>query len=354
MTAESSSHREKKRCSQGAKQPRFSRPSLRSSLRKRDCLLIQTFVPPVRRKAMRSMSVKWQKERWNSPRCRPANAILNYLYAILESEARLALAAVGVDPGLGFLHVDSRTRDSLACDLMEPVRPAVDAYVLDWINGQPLRREWFFEQRDGTCRLMGSFAVRLSETARTWGHAIAPWAELVARMLWSTIPKPGNRGPATPLTGDHRRAGRVGEHARPVVVPPKPPRVCKVCGDACEKTYCASCGREYSKQEFDKGRLVAQTPESRARRSAKQKEHVRENRAWKPTEKFAWLERETYISKIQPLLKGLTASALQSELRVSHPYAASIRSGARVPHPRHWQTLAQLVGIHSLTESSRF
>jgi len=73
------------------------------------------------------------------------NAILNYLCAVLESEARLAAVALGLDAGIGLLHVDSRTRDSLACDLMEPVRPQVDAYVLDWITRQPLRREWFFE-----------------------------------------------------------------------------------------------------------------------------------------------------------------------------------------------------------------
>lgn len=37
----------------------------------------------------------------------PANAMLNYLYALLESEARLAAAALGLDPGIGFLHVDT-------------------------------------------------------------------------------------------------------------------------------------------------------------------------------------------------------------------------------------------------------
>jgi CRISPR-associated endonuclease Cas1 len=79
----------------------------------------------------------------NSPRLavNPPNAILNYLYAILESEARLAAAALGLDPGLGVLHVDSRTRDSLACDLMEPVRPQVDAYLLEWLRRSLMRRE---------------------------------------------------------------------------------------------------------------------------------------------------------------------------------------------------------------------
>jgi CRISPR/Cas system-associated endonuclease Cas1 len=74
----------------------------------------------------------------------PPNAILNYLYAVWESEARLALAALGMDPGIGFLHNDSRKRDSLACDLLEPVRPQVDEFVLEWLRREPLHREWFF------------------------------------------------------------------------------------------------------------------------------------------------------------------------------------------------------------------
>ena len=283
-----------------------------------------------------------------SPRCavNPPNAILNYLYAVLESEARLALAAVGLDPGLGFLHVDSRTRDSLACDLMETVRPEVDAYVLDWLTHRLFQRRDFFEMADGTCRLMAGLCAQLSQTARTWAHDVAPWAELVARTLWATIGKAGKQ-PATPLTGDHRRAGRVGEHVRPGAVPPKPSRVCKICGVPCEKTYCAPCGAAHSQEEFNKGRLVAQSPESRAQRSATQKAHIIANRAWKPSKEFAWLDKKTYVGKIQPRLTGVAVPVLQSVLGISEPYAAFIRAGTRVPHPRHWQTLAQLVGISS-------
>src|SRR5207247_1159316 len=83
----------------------------------------------------------------------------------------LAAAALGLDPGLGVLHVDTPARDSLACDVMEAIRPQVDAYVLDWVLSRPLRREWFFEQRDGNCRLMASFAIRLTETAQVWARA---------------------------------------------------------------------------------------------------------------------------------------------------------------------------------------
>jgi CRISPR-associated endonuclease Cas1 len=103
----------------------------------------------------------------------PPNAVLNYLYAMLESEARLAATALGMDPGLGVLHVDTGARASLACDLMEPVRPNVDAYLLDWLCRGQLRRDWFFEQRDGNCRLMADLAQQLSETAITWRNAVA-------------------------------------------------------------------------------------------------------------------------------------------------------------------------------------
>jgi CRISPR/Cas system-associated endonuclease Cas1 len=50
-----------------------------------------------------------------SPRlaANPPNAVLNYLYAVLESGARLAAAALGLDLGLGVLHTDTPNRDSL-------------------------------------------------------------------------------------------------------------------------------------------------------------------------------------------------------------------------------------------------
>jgi hypothetical protein len=43
----------------------------------------------------------------------PANALLNYLYAILEAEARIAILSMGLDPGMGVLHADLKARDSL-------------------------------------------------------------------------------------------------------------------------------------------------------------------------------------------------------------------------------------------------
>src|SRR3974377_1335369 len=114
---------------------------------------------------------------------------------------------------------------------MEPIRPQVDAYVLNWISHETLRREWFFEQRGGSCRLMGSFAVRLSETAPTWASAVAPMAERIARILWSTTTKASRQHRApTRLTQDHRREGRGLPTITPQASPPRPGSFCRDCG----------------------------------------------------------------------------------------------------------------------------
>src|SRR5207253_397645 len=87
----------------------------------------------------------------SSPRkaATPGNAILNYFYAILEAEARLAAIAVGCDPGIGIIHSDVSARDSFACDLMEPIRPLVDLQVQKLLDYQTFARNDSLEMRAG-------------------------------------------------------------------------------------------------------------------------------------------------------------------------------------------------------------
>jgi CRISPR-associated endonuclease Cas1 len=281
----------------------------------------------------------------------PPNAMLNYMYALLESESRLAAASVGLDPGIGVLHVDTDARDSLACDLMEPARPHVDAYLLKWITDGPLRREWFFEQRDGTCRLMGSFAMRLSESLSTWSRVVAPISEWTSRMLWSTARKPARLMlPPTHLTQSHRRKAK-GKLNPPIADPPRPPRLCRTCGANVteDHRYCPSCAVAVSTEELikgaQKGRLASHSSEAQASRVEKGRRNTAARMAWLPSNQPSWLNEQTYREKIHPRLAGVTVRALASALGVSIPYASNIRSGKRQPHPRHWQTLAQLMGI---------
>jgi CRISPR-associated protein Cas1 len=281
----------------------------------------------------------------------PANAILNYLYAMLESESCLAVAALGLDPGLGFLHLDTANRDSLACDLMEPIRPMVDAYLLDWINRGPLRREWFFEQRDGNCRLMSSFAAQLSQTALTWRNAVAPYAERVSKLLWAGRPRTNRTGflPPTWLTQSHRREAKGHSSIQPVKQSHPVPLRCQTCGTsvAAGSRYCAECAVNVSRENLieaaKSGRVATVSAKAQALRSATQRRQAAALKAWKPSDKPDWLNEKTYREKIQPRLAGITVPTIMSALAVSEPYATNIRAGRCIPHPRHWLKLARLV-----------
>lgn len=282
----------------------------------------------------------------------PPNAVLNYIYAILESEARLAAAALGLDPGLGVLHVDSRTRESLACDLMEPVRPIVDAYLLDWLRRGLLRREWFFEQRDGNCRLMGQFAQQLSETAKAWHDAVAPYAERCARILWSTVPRASDdRFNATPLTQARRRAAKWAVTVSVSNPVPSPPAICKQCGKPIRRgtVSCSECSKVASREALlraaHKGRIAAQQPQVQVRRGERQRIHRAAELAWEPEHNPAWLNEAVYSRQIHPKLANVSVSTIAMTLGVSIPYASGIRAGRNRPHPRHWLTLADLVGV---------
>jgi CRISPR-associated endonuclease Cas1 len=290
-----------------------------------------------------------------SPRlaANPANAILNYLYALLQSEARLAAACLGLDPGLGVLHVDASNRDSFGLDILEPIRPQVDAYVLEWITRQPLRREWFFERRDGNCRLMGSFAKKLSETAQTWARAVAPVAEWVAQALWSSAGKSARKGPSLPtrLTQRHRSEGRGNTfHVRTNPIP-RVEKVCEVCGaEGVKNRYCKSCAVEVSRENMAQVALMVharpKTQRVKARISQTISSHAVANTWWDPANLPSWLTEECYVQRIQPLLRGKKVREIAEAMHVSHPYAALVRSGRRRSHPRHWSRLAELMGVN--------
>jgi CRISPR-associated endonuclease Cas1 len=285
-----------------------------------------------------------------SPRlaANPPNAILNYVYALLESEARLAAAAMGLDPGLGVLHVDAGKRDSLALDLLEPVRPQVDSLVIDFLR-QPLRKEWFFEERNGNARLMASLTAQLSETALIWARAVAPVAEWVAQVLWSKQSKSAEELLPTRLTHRRRSEGR-GNTFEPVTLPHvRRPRICELCGaEGVKNRYCRSCAVEVSRENMTRTALIGharpKTTRQRTQISKRLSDHAVANSWWSPSSLPSWLTEEYYAREIQPRLGKIKVREIAQVMHVSLPYAAFIRAGRRRPHPRHWQALAGLVG----------
>lgn len=63
------------------------------------------------------------------------NALLDFIYILLECEVTAALEAVELDPQVGFLHKDKPGSNSLTLDLMEELRPVLaDQLALSLIN----------------------------------------------------------------------------------------------------------------------------------------------------------------------------------------------------------------------------
>jgi hypothetical protein len=277
--------------------------------------------------------------------------MLNYLYALLESESVLAVAALGLDPGIGVLHTDRRNRNSLACDVMEPVRPKVDALVLDWLTRGPLRREWFFEERNGNARLMAALAARLSETMPLWRSHVAPVAECVVRSLWTSSQKPQAKAqPPTRLTQAHRRAAK-GSSFDPQQGRVSRISVCRTCGkeiDARDK-FCVGCAPDISRENLIEaahaGRIATISEAAQKKRAATQRRQAAALKDWNPSDKPDWLDETTYRERIQPRLRTIMVPTIQKALSVSELYATNIRNCRCIPHPRHWHTLAKLVGV---------
>ncbi len=173
----------------------------------------------------------------------PINALLNYGYALAEVECRIAILAVGLDPGLGIVHTDHRARDSLALDLLEPLRPSVDRHVLELLAKRHLRAEDLHETRTGQCRLLAPLTHELAGWMPELARAVAPIAEKVAHAIAGSSPNEIDL--RTPLTRAKTKAAQnltaVTRQSPPA---PTPLPTCRSCGAQLyerRRKLCSSC-----------------------------------------------------------------------------------------------------------------
>ncbi len=87
------------------------------------------------------------------------NCLISFLYALVRHDCVAALTSAGLDPFVGFLHVDRPNRPSLALDLMEEFRPwLADRLAITLINRQQIGPEHFRDCAGG--------AVEFTDTGR--------------------------------------------------------------------------------------------------------------------------------------------------------------------------------------------
>src|SRR5690348_9637572 len=199
---------------------------------------------------------------------------------------------------------------------MEPIRPQVDAYPLDWLRRAPLQRNWFFEERDGNCRLTGEFTAQLSETSKLWKQALGPFAEWMLHTLWSCSSSTSKiEAPATRLTHDRKREAK-GIPAQSLT------------DRASREGVLTLAASSSNTQMIPKlARLERFDPVAQSRRAESQRRQAVAQKAWSPTDKPDWPNERVYLEKIQPRLAGIAVSTIVTAPSVTEPYATNIRAG---------------------------
>jgi len=91
------------------------------------------------------------------------NALFNYGYAILESEIRKSINAVGLDGSIGFLHEITPSRTPLVYDLQELFRWIVDLSVIQLLEEKKLKKSDFIVTENYNMRLREKTAKLLIE-----------------------------------------------------------------------------------------------------------------------------------------------------------------------------------------------
>lgn len=290
---------------------------------------------------------------------RPVNAILNYLFALLEVEAILACHAIGLDPGLGILHQDAKSRQSMALDLMEPVRPLVEAWTLDLLDQRSFRRSDFVEKDDGHVRLLAPLTHELAGSIGQWKKAVAPWAEKVAHLLGEAMK--GKYQPSTPLTGRRAIEARHEVRSRKTteeiyrevftrgsLAPKQNPRKsreadlrnCETCGGPLSRgqhVNCPTCWENIPGQDI----------QARKQRGAAISESKRASREWRKEHPLGVRDVDWYRESVLPGLERVPLSAIVRACGVAKSTASSIRSGKAVPHGRHWKALSALAAVET-------
>jgi CRISPR-associated endonuclease Cas1 len=303
----------------------------------------------------------------NGPRMAadPVNATINLASTLLEIEAILALRVVGLDPGIAFgLHADQRARASAAHDLMEPARPTAEGLVLDLLSTRVLSRRDFAEGPNGHVRLMPVLARSLIEAwVPTLSRAVAPWAEQVAAEIAKAA---GIERIPTRLTQTNRSAGRDPyrkaarrARTRKRVTEHIVPNACRECGEILRsrtRALCDACAFEHrvgsvkragranlSKMRAQGEADPSRSPVARAKLRSTQAQRARERAEWERDHPGEKPDPAIFRTEILPGLAGIPVARIARETGLSTVQSWYVRRGQRVPHPRWWPVLLELV-----------
>ncbi len=130
----------------------------------------------------------------------PFNALISLTYTLLMAETAMALHTAGYDPCIGYYHQLSHARESLACDLLEPLRPLADRLCLRLVSQQTLSAEHFSTTSAG-CLLGKAGRTRYyagyEDASKPLRRALAAEVKTLARLVNPDLPEPDVEPPLT-------------------------------------------------------------------------------------------------------------------------------------------------------------
>jgi CRISPR-associated protein Cas1 len=130
------------------------------------------------------------KSRNRRPPRDPFNVLLSLTYTLAHAELSIALYGAGLDPYVGFYHRLDFGRESLAADLLEPIRPLTDRYCLRLIRRETITAEHFSTSEAGC--LLGKagrarYYTAYEEYSEVLRAGIQAQVEAAARRIGSAI-----------------------------------------------------------------------------------------------------------------------------------------------------------------------
>lgn len=118
----------------------------------------------------------------------PVNALFSLTYSIVFEEAVRQCKAAGLDSQLGFYHRATFGRHSLACDIMEPVRPYCEKWVVHcFVEGILDKRHFSYDKQSGGCYLRKAgreiYYTHIESQMPKWQRQLKAHARWVSRTL---------------------------------------------------------------------------------------------------------------------------------------------------------------------------
>lgn len=119
----------------------------------------------------------------------PVNAMLSFVYTLLTNMVTSALESVGLDPYVGYLHVDRPGRASLSLDLVEELRAVMaDRFVLSLINRKMVTGKNFSRQENGAILMDDEFRKRVLMEWQSRKKEMITHPYLQEKVEWGMVP----------------------------------------------------------------------------------------------------------------------------------------------------------------------